>query len=168
MPSSNAHGRRPRLVASFPARGRRARSVGAEVNPPRREPRRVLKTTAGLLAALALVACGGHSTNTPAGPTSPSVPVEDANAILARCPTPAEVAASDRDLRLSFDYDVTAGRIVCTAAQSSRDLTLLQAQTYRVHHNNAASHVRCDTAVDVQFPVYVDGLLDPGHPVSRR
>ena len=33
---------------------------------------------------------------------------------------------------LSFDYDVTAGRTVCTAAQSSRDLTLLQAQTYRV------------------------------------
>jgi hypothetical protein len=91
-----------------------------------------LKTTAVLLAAVALVSCGGKSTNIPAGPTSPSTPAEDANAILARCPTPAEVVASDRDLRLSFDYDVTAGRTVCTAAQSSRDLTLLQAQTYRV------------------------------------
>jgi hypothetical protein len=42
------------------------------------------------------------------------------------------VAAADRDLVLAFDSDVTAGRTVCSAAQSSRDLTLLQAQTYRV------------------------------------
>ena len=85
-----------------------------------------------LWAAVTLVGCGGQSTNSPAGPTSPSGSAEDVNAILARCPTAAEVAASDRDLLLSFDYDVTAGRTVCTAAQSSRDLTLLQAQTYRV------------------------------------
>ena len=52
--------------------------------------------------------------------------------MLARCPTPAEVAAADRDLVLSFDSDPSAGRVVCSAAQSSRDLTLLQAQTYRV------------------------------------
>jgi len=82
---------------------------------------------------LAAAACGGGSPPI-AGPTS-GVPVtntEDANAILARCPTPAEVAAADRDLTLLFDYDVTAAGRVCTAAQSSRDLTLLQAQTYRV------------------------------------
>jgi hypothetical protein len=56
----------------------------------------------------------------------------DANAIIARCPTPAEVAASDRDLMITFENDPTTGRIECTAAQSSRDLTLLQAQVYRV------------------------------------
>jgi hypothetical protein len=55
----------------------------------------------------------------------------DANAIIAQCPTPAEVAAIDRDLVLTFDSDPTAGRTTCTAAQSSRDLTLLQAQVYR-------------------------------------
>lgn len=59
-------------------------------------------------------------------------PVETADAILARCPTPEEVAAADRDLMLAFDHDPTAGQAVCSAAQSSRDLTLLQAQTYRV------------------------------------
>ena len=91
-----------------------------------------MKTTFVLLTALAMVACGSKPPAAVPTPTSPSGPVEDANAILARCPTPAEVAASDRDLSLSFDYDVTAGRTLCTAAQSSRDLTLLQAQTYRV------------------------------------
>jgi hypothetical protein len=85
--------------------------------------------------ALVASACGSTSADAPmpvATPTAPSSPVEDANAILARCPTPAEVIAADRDLTLSFDFDVTAGRTVCPAAQSSRDLTLLQAQTYRV------------------------------------
>lgn len=92
-----------------------------------------------LWGSCALAACGRGSKSTspdaPAPvvtPTAPSEPVEAANAVLARCPTPAEVAAADRDLLLSFDYDVTAGQTVCSAAQSSRDLTLLQAQTYRV------------------------------------
>jgi hypothetical protein len=78
--------------------------------------------------AVATLACGGRST-APAAPSPPAT--EDATAILARCPTPAEVAAADRDVVLSFDYDPTVGRAVCSAAQSSRDLTLLQAQTYR-------------------------------------
>jgi hypothetical protein len=87
-----------------------------------------------MLAALAVIACGDPPARptAPSAPPSPSDPAESADAILARCPTPAEVAAGDQDLRLSFDYDVTAGQTVCTAAQSSRDLTLLQAQTYRV------------------------------------
>jgi hypothetical protein len=92
-----------------------------------------LKRTLILAAALAAVGCGGRST-TPTSPVSPTPPpgADDAAAILARCPTPAEVAAADRDFVLSFDYDVTANRIVCSVTQSSRDLTLLQAQTYRV------------------------------------
>ena len=57
---------------------------------------------------------------------------ESANNILARCPTPAEVARSDRNLTLSFEGDPTVGQIVCSAAQSSRDLTLLEAQAYRM------------------------------------
>ena len=56
----------------------------------------------------------------------------NADDILARCPTPSEVAVSDFDLNLVFESDPTAGQIVCTAEQSSRDLTLLEAQVYRV------------------------------------
>jgi hypothetical protein len=91
-----------------------------------------MKSATILFSAFVMVACGSQPPTAAPTPPSPSQPVEDANAILVRCPTPSEVAASDRDLSLSFDSDVTAGRIVCTAAQSSRDLTLLQAQTYRV------------------------------------
>ncbi len=90
-----------------------------------------------LFAGSVMVACAGGSK--PATepmpepiPTAPSPEIENANAIIARCPTPAEVAASDRDLALAFESDPTADRTVCTAAQSSRDLTLLQAQVYRV------------------------------------
>ena len=39
---------------------------------------------------------------------------------------------SDFDLNLVFESDPTAGQIVCTAEQSSRDLTLLEAQVYRM------------------------------------
>jgi hypothetical protein len=89
-----------------------------------------------LCAGLGASACGGAAPPTAPAPPGPPIPpspaMEDADAILARCPTPEEVAAVDRDLLLLFDYDVTAGHIVCSAAESSRDLTLLQAQTYRV------------------------------------
>jgi uncharacterized protein YjdB len=61
-----------------------------------------------------------------------TVTAPNADDILARCPTPSEVAVSDLDLSLVFESDPTAGQIVCSAAQSSRDLTLLQAQVYRV------------------------------------
>src|SRR5215813_4161130 len=81
------------------------------------------------LAMMAAVGCSGAPSPSPT-PTPPAT-VMDANAIIAQCPTPAEVAAIDRDLVLTFDSDPTAGRTVCTSAQSSRDLTLLQAQVYR-------------------------------------
>jgi hypothetical protein len=78
----------------------------------------------------AFIGCGNES----AAPTAPSsTPTfESTNDILARCPTPAEVASSDRDLTITFEGDPTVGQTVCSAAQSSRDLTLLQAQVYRV------------------------------------
>ena len=60
------------------------------------------------------------------------VTAPDADTILARCPTPSEVATSDLDLSLVFESDPTVGKIVCSAAQSSRDLTLLKGQVYRV------------------------------------
>ena len=61
-----------------------------------------------------------------------TVTAPNADDILARCPTPSEVAVSDLDLSLVFESDPAAGQIVCSAAQSSRDLTLLEAQVYRV------------------------------------
>ena len=66
------------------------------------------------------------------GITATTSTFESANDILHRCPRPVEVARSDRDLTLSFEGDLTVGQIVCSAAQSSRDLTLLEAQVYRV------------------------------------
>jgi hypothetical protein len=87
---------------------------------------------ASCLAAVVAIACGG-GTQAPAapggGPTSTAI---DASAIIAQCPTAAEVAAIDRDLTLTFENDPTTGRVECPASQSSRDLTLLQAQAYRV------------------------------------
>src|SRR5687768_5420521 len=114
-----------------------------------------------LWAAVTLVGCGGQSTNSPAGPTSPSGSAEDVNAILARCPTAAEVAASDRDLLLSFDYDVTVGRTVLHSGTEFARPDTAPGSNLSSAHNNAAPHVRRSAAVDVQFPVYVDGL---GYP----
>ena len=85
----------------------------------------------------AFIGCGSESA-APTAPSSTPTPTfetannESANDILARCPTPAEVASSDRDLTITFESDPTVGQTVCSAAQSSRDLTLLQAQVYRV------------------------------------
>ena len=64
--------------------------------------------------------------------TSSPTSGEDASAIISRCPTPAEIAMVDRNLSLSFESDPTAGSVACTTTQSSRPLTLLQAQAYRV------------------------------------
>ena len=85
----------------------------------------------------AFIGCGSESA-APTAPSSTPTPTfesannESANDILARCPTSAEVARSDRDLTITFESDPTVGQTVCSAAQSSRDLTLLQAQVYRV------------------------------------
>ena len=75
-----------------------------------------------LALALGAITCGGE-------PGSP--PVTSGDALLLRCPTAEEVAAIDRDLTITFEVDPTANRTVCSVVQSSRDLTLLQAQAYR-------------------------------------
>jgi hypothetical protein len=49
---------------------------------------------------------------------------------FARCPTSDEIAALDRDLRLQFETDPTAGTYVCSAAGGSADLTALQKRAY--------------------------------------
>jgi hypothetical protein len=90
----------------------------------------------------ALAACGGSSsgstTTSPTPPptvttppTPPTPPAPVATQLTERCPTSTEVGEIDRDLLLTFEGDPTAGTIVCSAAESSRDLTLLQTQTYR-------------------------------------
>jgi len=93
-----------------------------------------MKIAIVLLVAVAAVACGdGPKPTTTPTPDPPPMPDPiGANAVIAQCPSPTEVAASDRDLTLTFENDPTIGRTVCSAAQSSRDLTLLQAQVYRV------------------------------------
>jgi len=59
----------------------------------------------------------------PAGPTI--------DALLGRCPTPAELASVDSSLSMKFTSDPTSGTLVCTAASGSRDLTLFQVRTYQ-------------------------------------
>ncbi len=91
-----------------------------------------MKFTNCLISIVVTIGCGSEPI-TPTAPSSASTATfRDANAIIAQCPTPAEVSASDRDLMLTFESDPTVGQIVCSAAQSSHDLTLLQAQVYRV------------------------------------
>ena len=60
---------------------------------------------------------------TPTGPT-----IED---LFGRCPTPAELASVDSLVSMKFTSDPSAGTLVCTAAQGSRDLTLLKKRAYQ-------------------------------------
>jgi hypothetical protein len=89
------------------------------------------------VVSVMLADCGGNSPSpqpspipsvspTP-GPAPPAITTADA--VLARCPTRDEVAKIDADLVLTFENDATAP--TCSAVQSGRDLTLLQAQVYR-------------------------------------
>ena len=56
-----------------------------------------------------------------------SATIED---LMVRCPSPEEVTSVDRDLRLEFIQDPTAGTLVCTAAEGSVDLTLVEKNLY--------------------------------------
>lgn len=64
------------------------------------------------------------------GPALGEAP-DGVEALVARCPTAAEVAAIDAELSLSFEYDPTAPALACTAAAGSRDLTELQKRVYQ-------------------------------------
>jgi hypothetical protein len=50
---------------------------------------------------------------------------------LARCPTVAELAWVDSIETLTFTSDPSTGTLTCSAAQGSRDLTLLQQRAYQ-------------------------------------
>lgn len=56
--------------------------------------------------------------------------ISPADVLLASCPTAAELAAIDADLRLVFESDPSAGRLVCSSVQGSRDLTSFQRIVY--------------------------------------
>ncbi len=53
------------------------------------------------------------------------------DALVARCPTAAEVAAIAADLSLSFEHDPTAPGLACTKATGSADLTELEKRVYQ-------------------------------------
>lgn len=68
-------------------------------------------------------------------PTSTTVQVvKNLNTLSSRCPSGAELQAIDRDIRLVWRSDPTAGTKDCLAADGSRDLTVMQARVYRALH----------------------------------
>lgn len=73
------------------------------------------------------------STSPPTTATSPPPLVTSSTVeqLLARCPFPDELAAVDASVSMTFTTDPSAGRLVCTAAQGSRDLTNLQERAYQ-------------------------------------
>jgi hypothetical protein len=71
------------------------------------------------------------STDTPFPTASPTPDIETVDEFFARCPSAEEVAKVNSDLTVSFEYDPTAGTLVCTAATGSADLTALQKRAYQ-------------------------------------
>lgn len=55
----------------------------------------------------------------------------DANSMSETCPSSADIASINRDLKLSFENDPTRGTQVCSTAAGSANLTLMQARVYR-------------------------------------
>ena len=64
-------------------------------------------------------------------PHEPDPVRDDINAISEQCPSAAELKAIDHDLKLLFDSDPTHGTRACSAAEGSRDLTVMQSRVYR-------------------------------------
>jgi hypothetical protein len=63
--------------------------------------------------------------------TSATVAVlKNLDTVFRVCPSRADMAAIDHDLKLSFESDPTRGTYTCLAANGSRDLTLMQARVY--------------------------------------
>ena len=89
------------------------------------EPPRVrrVRTTLGLLAAVIVFAGAA-----PAHAQTRASPVD---AILARCPTAAEIAAVQARTPVSFDLSVLGGPLACTAASGSADLDAVQLRTFQ-------------------------------------
>lgn len=57
--------------------------------------------------------------------------VKNLNTLSSRCPSVADLQTIDRDLRLVWRSDPTAGSVACRTADGSRDLTVMQARVYR-------------------------------------
>jgi hypothetical protein len=55
----------------------------------------------------------------------------DGDSVTRHCPSPSDVQTIDAALTLIFDHDPTTGNIVCSAAQSARDLTYFRANVYK-------------------------------------
>jgi hypothetical protein len=60
-------------------------------------------------------------------PTPIGLTIED---LMVACPSPEEIASVDQDLKLDFVNDITAGTYVCSAADGSVDLTLIEKNLY--------------------------------------
>jgi hypothetical protein len=56
--------------------------------------------------------------------------LKNLDTVFRACPSRADMAAIDHDLKLSFESDPTRGAYTCLAANGSRDLTLMQARVY--------------------------------------
>ena len=100
-----------------------------------------------LAVGVLLAACACSSQDAPQGSSSsPSQETRSSTAptpsplavavptiadLLARCPTPAELASVDASVSITFTSDPSAGTLVCTEAQGSRDLTHLQERAYQ-------------------------------------
>ena len=57
--------------------------------------------------------------------------VKNLNTLSSACPSEADLQTIDRDLRLQWRSDPTAGTVGCRKADGSRDLTVMQARVYR-------------------------------------
>jgi hypothetical protein len=97
---------------------------------------------AALVLTATVTACGGGG-GSPGAPASlpaptPTLPAPTplpvgatVDALVASCPSAAEVRQIDADLHLSFEGDPTAGQpLRCTAAAGSADLTPWQERVY--------------------------------------
>ncbi len=71
------------------------------------------------------------ATSTPRPAFTPTSSAATVDQLLARCPTAPEVAAIDRELKLSFEADLTAPALVCAKSKGSADLTLMQRRVYQ-------------------------------------
>jgi len=60
-------------------------------------------------------------------PTPNGTTIED---LMVACPSPEEIALVDMDLKLEFVSDITAGTLVCSAAEGSVDMSLIEKNLY--------------------------------------
>lgn len=64
-------------------------------------------------------------------PTPTPAAAATVDQLLGRCPSPDELAAVYSTTRMIFTSDPSAGRLVCTVAEGSGDLSLLQERAYQ-------------------------------------